>query len=402
MAEFINDIIKSVWNGDTVEVSLEEYNTIPSDVMAHEGIVVSFRNGKAFLSRKNAPVSPRRGHKYEMPPFADRVRALLRNALNGIRSCNILLYGPMGTGKTEFVNEISKEMGFRVYQVNGVEEMGEDAFYGHLTCKIDKSSGQNYTPFEKGPLYRAFIEGTEVDANGDQILYDENGNVTTDPSGMPKVVGKPAIFFLDEFAALRSEVFLGVFNRAMEIPSSNCRSIEITAENGKVVKSHPSMVMFFAGNTSGVGNSGKYQFGYTAQSNRMDVSTLNRLASKYEFGYNLKAEDAIIRGALNNDLEADRLIAMVKSLRELYHNEKVETLFSTRNVVSVSQVAQAYREMDKAAGGDRWMVDAIRDSVFNGLPEGDKTAWNEVIRALWNIDLIQEAINARSNDYFYI
>ena len=399
MTEFIQDIIKSVWNGETVEVTLEQYNTIPSDVISNEGIVVSFENDKALLSSKNrAPVRPRMGHKYEMPPFADNVRALLKRALDGVKSCNIMLYGPMGTGKTEFVNEIAREMGFKVFHVTGVEEKGEDAFYGHMVCKIDKTIGQNYTPFEKGPLYRAFIEGTELDANGDQILYDEQGNVTTDPSGMPRVVGRPAIFFLDEFAALRPEVFLGVFNRALEIPRNGSRSIEITAENGKTIKSHPSMVMFFAGNTSGVGNSGKYQFGYTAQSNRMDASTLNRMVARFEFGYNLKAEDAIARGALNNDLEADRLMAMAKSLRELYLNEKVETLFSTRNIVSITDAAQAYRAM----GGGRWMVDAIRDSVFNGLPEGDKTAWNEVIRALWNVDLIQESIDAKSKDYFFI
>ena len=394
------NLIKAVWNQEEPVLSKDQFETVPQSTIASEGIVVvDNQDGTYTLSRHNhKPVNPVIGHKYQMPPFAPQVRAMLQMALEG-KSCNILLYGPMGTGKTEFVNEIANEMGFRVYHVNGVEEMGEDAFFGHLTCKVDKTTGQNYTPFEKGPLYRAFIEGTEVDANGDQVLYDKQGNVTTDPSGEPKVVGRPAIFFCDEFATIRPEVLLGVFNRALEIPrGGGSRSIEITAENGKTVKSHPAMVIIFAGNTSGVGNSGRYQMGYTAQSNRMDASTLNRMAVKFEFGYNLQAEDDILRGLLNNDLEADRIKDFTAQLRQQYVNENVETLFSTRNIVSVCETAVAYRKMKMP----RWLVDAVRDTIFNGLPEHDKAAFNEVIRAIWGVDLMLEASAARGNGYFYI
>lgn len=396
----IANLVKAVWNQEEPVLSKDQFETVPQNTIASEGIVVvDNQDGTYTLSRHNhKPINPVIGHKYQMPPFTLQVKALLQQALDGL-SCNILLYGPMGTGKTEFVNEIANEMGFRVFHVNGVEEMGEDAFFGHLTCKVDKATGQNYTPFEKGPLYRAFIEGTELDANGDQILYDEQGNITTDPSGMPKVVGKPAIFFCDEFATIRPEVLLGVFNRALEIPrQGGSRSIEITAENGKTVKSHPAMVIIFAGNTSGVGNSGRYQMGYTAQSNRMDASTLNRISGKFEFGYNLQAEDDILRGLLNNDLEADRIKNFTAQLRQQYVNENVETLFSTRNIVSVCETAVAYRKMKIA----RWLVDAIRDTIFNGLPEHDKAAFNEVVRAIWGVDLMLEASAARGNGYFYI
>lgn len=398
----IEELINNVWKNDVV-LSKETGKKFKDDASleSEHVIVIENKDGSYTFTRNNIenvdPVAME--HKYEMPDFADRVKCLLKQALDGKRSCNILLYGPMGTGKTEFVNEIAKEMGFaKVYHVNGVEEMGEDAFYGRLTCKIDPKTGNNYTPFEKGALYNAFIEGTEVDSNGDQILYDENGNVTNSPNGKPKVIGKPAIFFLDEFATIRPEVFLGVFNRAMEIPRNpgESRSIEITAENGKTVKSHPGMVMFFAGNTAGIGNCGKYEMSYTAQTNRMDASTLNRMSAKFKFGYNKKAEYNIIMSKLQDDLEADNLVKLRDNLRNLYREEKVETLFSTRNIVEICETASAYRNSLM----NDWMTSAIKDTIFAGLPEMDVYAFNETIRSIYNVDLVNDDKEKQSNmDY---
>ena len=76
----------------------------------------------------------------------------------------------------------------------------------------------------------------------------------------------------------------------------------------------------------------------------------------------------------------------------------METLFSTRNIVEICETAVAYREMKM----ERWVVDAIRDTIFNGLPEHDKAAFNETIRAIWGTDLMLEAANARKSGYFYI
>ena len=239
------------------------------------------------------------------------------------------------------------------------------------------------------------IEGTEVDENGDQILYDKEGNVCKD--GEPKVIGKPAVFFLDEFATVRPEVFLGVFNRVLEIPRhGGSRSATVNCDNGKVIKSHPSFVMFFAGNTNGCGNNGKFQYGYTAQTNRMDVSTLNRMSGTFRFGYNIEAEKRIAR-TLNDDYAFDSLMMFITSVRNMYLNERTETLFTTRTLVNIVSTAKAYRD----AGDERWLVDSIKDTVFNSVSEEDKAAWNETIRSVWGVDIMTE--EAQSNDkYFYV
>lgn len=291
-------------------------------------------------------------------------------------------------GKTEFVYEIAREFGLKVFQVNGSEGLTMDDFFGTMAVGIDEKTQQNYTYFDKGPLYRAFIEGTKVDENGDQVL-DENGD--------PIVVGKPAVFFLDEFAAMLPEVFLGVFNRAMEIPrqSGRGRSIEVSRDNGRVVKSHPGMVMFLAGNTVGTGNGGRFQMGYTAQGNKMDESTRNRVTGFYRFGYNREAEKSVAVSILNDDYETERLMRFRDHARDMFRNEKVETLFTTRSIVATCEVARNFRRN----GESDWMANALCVAVLNGLPETDKPAFNEQIRLIWGVDFMQKESCGNGYDF---
>lgn len=388
----LDELVKKVWkedvildNGDVTQYISDEN----SNRLMEEGIVVVKDGGRITFTRHNPIVKNVVSHKYRMPDFAGQVRNLVRQSINGDGMVNLLLQGCAGTGKTEFVYEIAREFGLKVFQVNGSEGLNMDDFFGTMAVGIDERTQQNYTYFDKGPLYRAFIEGTKVDGNGNQVL-DDNGD--------PIVVGKPAVFFLDEFAAMLPEVFLGVFNRAMEIPRQNGkgRSIEIPRDNGRVVKSHPGMVMFLAGNTVGTGNGGRFQMGYTAQGNKMDESTRNRVTGFYKFGYNKEAEKSIALSMLNDDYEAERLMRFRDNARNMFRNEKVETLFTTRSIVATCEVARNFRK-----NGERdWMANAICVAVLNGLPETDKVAFNEQIRLIWGVDFMQK--ESTSNTYDFI
>lgn len=397
-----NELISKVWKGDVTLSNDVAKSVMDVEMFDKEGIIIKKNDDDTvtFTRTNIVPTLVEQGHKYEMPKFANEVRALLKQAIDGKHSCNILLTGAMGTGKTEFVYEMAKEMGFaKVFQVNGSEGLTAFDFFGTMAVDVDPITKQNYTRFDKGALYNAFIQGTEVDKDGNQILYNADGTVNTDGKGQPKVIGKPAIFFLDEFAAMLPEVFLGVFNRAMEIPRENgaSRSIEITGDNGRVVKSHPGMVMFFSGNTVGTGNNGKYQMSYTAQSNKMDESTLNRLTGSYKFGYNRNAEKNIALGLLNDDLEVAKLLNLRDKMREMFKNERVERVFSTRTLVQICNTAKAYR----ASNIDNWMTKAIKNSVFEMLSDIDKPAWNETIRTIWFVDFMQEDVKDK-NEYDYL
>lgn len=391
VAMTLDELVRKVWKGDVVlddSDAVKYIDDANGKRLMEEGVVV-VRDGSAItFTRHNPIVRNVVSHKYRMPDFADQVRGLVRQSIDGDGMINILLQGAMGTGKTEFVYEIAREFGLKVFQVNGSEGLTMDDFFGTMAVGIDERTQQNYTYFDKGPLYRAFIEGTKVDENGDQVL-DENGD--------PIVVGKPAVFFLDEFAAMLPEVFLGVFNRAMEIPrqSGKGRSIEVSRDNGRVVKSHPGMVMFLAGNTVGTGNGGRFQMGYTAQGNKMDESTRNRVTGFYRFGYNREAEKSVAVSILNDDYETERLMRFRDHARDMFRNEKVETLFTTRSIVATCEVARNFRRN----GESDWMANALCVAVLNGLPETDKPAFNEQIRLIWGVDFMQKESCGNGYDF---
>ena len=391
VAMTLDELVRKVWKGDVVlddSDAVKYIDDANGKRFMEEGIVV-VRDGSAItFTRHNPIVRNVVSHKYRMPDFADQVRGLVRQSIDGDGMVNLLLQGAMGTGKTEFVYEIAREFGLKVFQVNGSEGLTMDDFFGTMAVGIDERTQQNYTYFDKGPLYRAFIEGTKVDENGDQVL-DENGD--------PIVVGKPAVFFLDEFAAMLPEVFLGVFNRAMEIPrqSGKGRSIEVSRDNGRVVKSHPGMVMFLAGNTVGTGNGGRFQMGYTAQGNKMDESTRNRVTGFYRFGYNREAEKSVAVSILNDDYETERLMRFRDHARDMFRNEKVETLFTTRSIVATCEVARNFRRN----GESDWMANALCVAVLNGLPETDKPAFNEQIRLIWGVDFMQKESCGNGYDF---
>lgn len=376
----IDELVNAVWSADvTLDKSETDNFVANSEVLKKEGIIAYVNGDKVTFTRNNIKANVSFEHNYVMPNFVDEVRCNFKQAISGKHSANLLLVGGAGTGKTEFVYEMAKEFGYKVFQVNGSEGLTAYDFYGTMAVAVDPITKQNYTHFDKGALYRAFIEGTELDADGNQVL-DENGN--------PKVVGNPGLFFLDEFASMLPEVFLGIFNRAMEIPRKEgaSRSIEIPMDNGRIVKSHPCFMMILAGNTVGTGNSGKFQMSYTAQSNRMDESTLNRITATYRFGYNRKAEKNIVLGALNDDLETEKLMNFRDKIRNLFKNEKVERIFSTRTIVQIVNIAIAYRD----GGMKNYVAKAIKNAVFCSLPDNDKDAWNETIRAIWGVDFLQE------------
>lgn len=402
MKEFA-EIVKEAWEKE-VSYPKEEVKSLIEDQMAfvRKGIMFREEDDNVIFGRYNVfkrPLQKEKGHEYIMPDFTDEVMALLRCSVErNVKSANILLEGSAGTGKSEFVHEIAKRAGFaKCIQVNGREDMDSSDFLGDKTVVIDPVSKQNQIVFNKGPLYKAFIEGTELDEDGNQILYNDKGERVYDWTGNPKVVGRPALFFLDEFATVLPSVFLAVFNRAMEIPRNGgeSRSIEITADGGRVVKSHPGFAMFLAGNTVGKGTENESQMGYTAQNNQMDDSTLDRITATYHFGYNLEAENKIIISKLKDDMMAEKLKKFRDEIRKQWREGKVETLLSTRAIVGICDLAMMFSKIKK-----NYLPLAIYRSVFSGLRDREKAGWNETIRYNFDCNVLNEFQPQKSNIWY--
>ena len=389
----LTELISAVWKNDVrmdkkTAMDIINGNNASSAIRQERIAVISNHDGTITFTRHNVMPAVSVSHKYVMPYFSDEVRALVKRSLDNRGMANICLTGMAGCGKTEFIYELANEFGVKVYQVNGSDGLTSADFYGTMSVAVDTATKQNYTFFEKGPLYRAFIEGTKLDEHGNQVL-DENGE--------PIVVGKPSFFFLDEFAAMLPELFLGVFNRALEIPRTygKSRSIEISMDNGKVVKSHPGMVVFLAGNTVGAGNGGRYQMGYTAQGNQMDESTRNRITAFYRFGYNKNAELGLALGKLNDDYEVKRLLNFRDNVRTMFKEEKINSLFTTRSLVAVCEMATILRDIKK----ENWVAEAIKSVLYNGLPCDDQSAYNEMVRMVYGIDFERKTHDENTHDY---
>lgn len=281
-------------------------------------------------------------------------------------------------GKTEFVREIASRCGFeKVFQVNGREDMGTGDFLGEQSVEVDKTTSQSKIVFRKGPLYLSFIQGTQLDENGNQVL-DKDGN--------PIVTGKPGLFFLDEFAALMPSVFLSVFNRVMEIPPNPglSRSLEISIEGGKIVKSHPGFAMILSGNTLGKGTESDSMMGYTAQNNIMDDSTLNRITAIYDFKYNEEAERAIVIDSFQDEALSDSFLEFVRLNRNMFEEGKVSTLISTRTIVNLMEV---YTRLIEIYEEEKALQTAFKRSIINGLRESEVSGWKESFRRFFNIEL---------------
>lgn len=393
------EIIAKVWEQGELVLPKNETKGLTEDLLVEGMVIVDQGRESKIVKLSEPPKNENKndGHEYLAPHFSNEVEALCKKAIEG-QSFNILLVGPAGSGKSEFIREVALKYGFgRVFQVNGRDDIDSSDFLGDKTVLVDKETKQNFISFEKGPLYQAFIEGTEVDEKGNQILYDDSGCIVNNGSGKPKVVGKPAIFFLDEFAALQSGVFLSVFNRPMEIPKKKgeSRSMEISGDGGRVVKSHPGFALFLAGNTAGKGTESESQMGFTAQNNQMDDSTLSRITGVYKFGYNLQAEEKIILNKLNDDFEAERLLKFRDAIRKQWKEGNVETLLSTRSIVQICELARTFREFSSD-----YVTNAIYRSLFCMLREREIHAWNETVRMIFGTDLLQKESSTKG-EYFF-
>lgn len=399
--EKIREMLKDV---DAVDIPAELGKLISLTdrvELAKEGIIIRHdskqtpchvyrRDGKSVKKATEPVREKRKSMEYIKPSFYDEVRALCSCGTDWTknRSVNIRFVGPKGSGKTELVGIMAKDFGFeKVFQINGHADMDSTYFVGEKTVVVDEKSGQNYIKYQKGILELAMTEGLKKDENGDAIL-DADGNV--------EVSGKPAVLFIDEYAAIPQHISI-VLNRALEIPmTGKSRMIELATDGGRKVKSHPGFIIVLSGNVMGKGCESAKTSGYTAQDIQQDDSTLDRISATYYFGYNLEAERMYIEDAIDNQYLAEQFIKFVDAIRKNFIEEKVMTLMSTRVIVNICTLFKAYNNN----GLSNALELAIFRSIYTGLRDVEKNAWAEVIRATFGFDVRNN--EKKSGGMFYI
>jgi len=323
-------------------------------------------------------------HEAFMPDFTNEILSLFKCAKSWTteKSVNIRKVGPKGSFKTESTYIEAKEAGFeRVFHMNGYADMDVSAFLGEKTVKVDPKTMQNFIVWQPGMLELSMTHGLEKDENGHAVL-DEKGNV--------KVIGAPAILFIDEYAAIPAAVSI-VLNRVMEIPKGPglSRRIELPSDDGRVVRSHPGWCITLSGNTRGKGLDSEHEQGYTAQDIQQDDSLLDRITATFEYGYNLDAEKHIMMNKLGDDMLVSKFIQFVEKARKCYCEGTFQTLMSTRNVVSVCDVIRIYKnEKHEDPVGK-----ALFRTLFSGLYDSEKPRWNEQINLIFGVDIMNKYHN---------
>ena len=113
---------------------------------------------------------------------------------------------------------------------------------------------------------------------------------------------------------------------------------------------------------------------------------MKRITATYAFGYNLQAEKRIMMKKLRNDVEVMNLLKFREAIRKAYKERRVETLFSTRDIVVICDLAKQFKD----ANIDKPIVRAIYRSVFSGLLETEVPVWKEVIYSVYAVDVLRE------------
>jgi hypothetical protein len=302
-------------------------------------------------------------HEYVLPTFHKDVVSIIKDVVPH----NVWFVGPTGTGKTEYVHVLAKEMNRTVYQVNGRHDLETSGFLGDKTVKVDEKTGQNYVTFQEGPVIKAMKTG-----------LDDNGNE----------VGEAAILFVDEVASLPSYILIAL-NRILETRKEQ-REIALDGDGGRVVKSHKGFRIICAANTTGRGFTGANDSLYTAQGDALDISTLNRFNGVFKFGYNRSAEKKILQDKIGDSRLVDQFIQFRDAIRAEIKSGKLQTPFSTRNIVGIADLYRVLGSLQKA----------MYFSVMNGLPREESIVYNEVYRNIMGTDIL--ATMNKNNDMDYM
>jgi len=317
------------------------------------------------LEPKKSPknVSAHKGykpHKYVLPPFhADMI-----DALKDPSAPVIYGVGPTGTGKTTHMKHIAAELDMEFRSVNCRRDMDTASFTGDKTVDIDTDSGQNFVTFLDGPVIEAMKVG-----------LDDDGNE----------IGRPALLVIDEAPMIPSWIAIG-FNNLLE-SNDGRRKYVLTEDGGRVVRAHSGFRIVMLGNTIGRGITDLSGAGYTAQTEALDDSTLDRVCAVFEYGYHRRAEESIIREKVGDVEIYNKIVAFRDAMRKFRREGKLTIPFSTRLIV---QLCDGYR-----VWGD--IKKALRYTVLTKVSgiSGDRKSYIEAILSEFSIDF---GADSRDND----
>jgi MoxR-like ATPase len=308
---------------------------------------------KAAKEPVSAPVPKRHQHAYHPPKIARDLISVLSDDASHV----VWLTGPTQCGKDTLVKYIGRELGRKVFQINCRGDMGSEVFFGEKTVTIDPITKQNIITFQTGIVEQAMKEG-----------LDEQGNE----------VGAPAVLFITEAAAMPPHVAIGI-NRLLESDDAR-RTIVVDQDGGRVVRSHSGLRIVLASNTVGRGATGLESAAYSAQTDALDISLLNRVAVFFRMGYDKDVEKKILLEKIGDDRIVNNIIKFRDAIRQAIREGKLTSPFSTAHIIHIADMYRIFGDLGKA----------LYYVVFESILPEERPYYNEQAMPIIGKDLLKE------------
>jgi hypothetical protein len=299
------------------------------------------------------PTLKRHQHSYVVPAIAGDMISVLTDDASHV----VWLTGPTQCGKDRLVHYVGRELGRKVFQINCRGDMGSEIFFGEKTIVVDPATKQNIISFQKGLVEQALTEG-----------LDEQGNE----------VGAPGILFITEAASMSAHVAIGI-NRLLESDDAR-RTFVIDQDGGRVVRGHSGLRIVMAANTVGRGATGVESSAYSAQTDALDISLLNRISVCFRMGYDKEVERHILVEKIGDDRVAAMVIKFRDAIRDHIRQGKLVSPFSTAHIVHIADMYRVFGNLGKA----------IYYVIFEFLLPEEKAIYNEQAMAIIGKDLLKE------------
>jgi hypothetical protein len=303
-----------------------------------------------------APKAKKSQHSYVVPKIAGDIISVLTDEASHV----IWITGPTQCGKDRVVHYCGRELNRKVFQINCRGDMGSEVFFGEKTITVDPVTKQNVISFQKGLVEQALIEG-----------LDENG----------KEVGQPGILFITEAAAMPAHIAIGI-NRLLESDDAR-RIFMIDQDGGRLVRGHSKMRIVLAANTIGRGNTGLESSAYSAQTDALDISLINRISVCFKMGYDKKVEKHILAEKIGDDMIASKLLLFRDAIRSYIKQGKLSSPFSTAHIVHIADMYRVFGDVEKA----------IYYVLFEFLLPEEKAKYNEQVVAQFGHDLLSRFVD---------
>jgi cobaltochelatase CobS len=261
--------------------------------------------------------------------------------LSGIGSCNLLLVGPLGTGKSSLVEQVCARLGREVYVVQCHGRAEPSYFVGQIVLGQPETGNGTVTRWVDGPLLTAMRAG--------------------------------AVAVLDEYDVLPPDTVAWLHRLR------DSRTV-LVPETGELITAHPDFRLALTGNTGGTGDStGAYRGTKTQNAAFMDglsVVAVQYMSEDDEFAVVSAKLGKRGTPALLNSVRC--MLKVAGSVRSQFESGEIDVTISTRSLLRWAELTWAYDNVKTCKDP---LLEGLNVALLNRTSQEDRAAIETLLNA---------------------